>query len=242
MQERYYVPSFHFHVGKPCYCGSGRRFGNCCASDARPNGVPRSISIIENFVTASERQALMQFAERQPKSWLEVADSSARSGAKRQLRMHSNRITQRVHLQQKQSMVEAWFSRACQEYLPKGVLSPMWFETPQLLRYDIGGKYGLHADAENFCAEARRFYRFIDRDFSMLIYLNDDYAGGGLNFKGLNFSYQPKAGDLVIFPSGHVFSHESLPITQGIKYALVTWGAFKGSPRVSQPRQTIAVH
>ncbi|TNC81713.1 MAG: hypothetical protein C9356_07590 [Oleiphilus sp.] len=242
MQERYYVPSFHFHTGKPCYCGSGRRFGECCASDARVNGLPRSVSVVSDFIDAKARKALLDFAERQPRDWLEVADSKAHSQSRREHKMHSTRITKRVELSDRQPLVESWFAKACREHLPHQSLSPTWIEPPQLLRYDIGGKYGLHADSENYCSKMQRFYRFIDRDFSMLIYLNDDYEGGGLNFKGLNFFYQPKAGDLVLFPSGHVFSHESLPITQGVKYALVTWGAFRGTPRVSMPRQTIDLH
>lgn len=242
MQQRYYVPSFHFNTGKPCYCGSGLRFGLCCASHQRANGIPQSIAIIPNFVSEQERVSLLELAEKQPRNWLEVADAKPEEG-KCERKIHSSRITERVLLQNKQQqLIESWFALACKEYLPSGAVSPLWFESPQLLRYDLGGKYGLHSDAENFCADARRFYRFIDRDFSMLIYLNDDYEGGGLNFKGLQFTYQPTAGDLVIFPSGHVFSHESLPITKGHKYALVTWGAFKGSPRVSRPRQTIMLH
>lgn len=242
MQERYYVPSFHFNLGKPCYCGSGQLFGNCCASDKRLNGLPRSVSVIPNFVEATQRRTLLDFAERQPRDWLEVADSKATNGSKREHKMHSNRITKRVELSDRQPMVEGWFAKACREHLPQNALSPMWIEPPQLLRYSVGGKYGLHSDSENYCIKKQRFYRFIDRDFSMLIYLNDDYEGGGLYFKGLNFFYQPRAGDLVIFPSGHVFSHESLPIKQGVKYALVTWGAFRGTPRVSMPRQTIDLH
>ena len=242
MHERFYVPSFHFHTGKPCYCGSNRPFGSCCASSQRPHGVPRSISIIPNFIDKHEREALLRFAEGQSRSWLEVSDSSTKDRSKRQDRMHGNRITERVDLGAKRKLVESWFQSACHQHLPKGRISPTWFEAPQMLRYAPGGKYALHSDSENYCHDAGRFYRFIDRDFSMLIYLNDDYQGGGLNFKGLNFFYQPKAGDLVIFPSGHVFSHESLLITQGIKYALVTWGAFHGTPRVSRPRKTIALH
>ena len=108
-----------------------------------------------------------------------------------------------------------------------------------MLRYGTGGKYGIHSDADDYCHEARQPYRFIDRDFSMLIYLNDEYEGGELFFKGLNYRYQPKQGDLVIFPSNHVFSHESLPIERGNKYALVSWGAFPGTPRIAQPRRIV---
>lgn len=111
----------------------------------------------------------------------------------------------------------------------------------QLLHFSPGGKYDIHSDAEHFCTQSKQFYRFIDRDFSMLIYLNDNYEGGGLYFPGLDYLFQPQAGDLVIFPSNHIFTHQSLPVTKGTKHALVTWGAVTGSARVSRPQSIIPV-
>jgi predicted 2-oxoglutarate/Fe(II)-dependent dioxygenase YbiX len=154
------------------------------------------------------------------------------------MRRDPSRVTQSVDMGKKQELVEAWFKRACLEKFGNSAVAE-WFEKPQMLRYGPAGKYGLHADAEHFDFEQNRFYRFLDRDFSMLIYLNDEYEGGELNFPWLNYRYKPKAGDLVIFPSNHIFSHESLPITRGNKYALVSWGAFRHSPRISRPRHII---
>jgi len=239
MYNRFYVPTFHFNVNKPCYCGSMRAFGQCCASNSPERVLPQSIKVVHDFMPKAERESIVRFAETQKREWLTIVDVDKTTG-KKSVKRHPNRVTQRVHLNKKQKLVQQWMTKACKEHLPAE--APEWFETPQLLRYGVGGKYAMHADADSFCHDTGRFYRFIDRDFSMLIYLNDDYRGGGLKFKGLNFSYQPKAGDLVIFPSNHVFSHESMPIEAGTKYALVSWGAFRGSPRVSAPRQVISLH
>jgi predicted 2-oxoglutarate/Fe(II)-dependent dioxygenase YbiX len=58
---------------------------------------------------------------------------------------------------------------------------------------------------------------------SGLIYMNDDYKGGGLHFPLQDLTIQPKQGMLVFFPSFHTHLHASLEIKEGTKYAIVTW-------------------
>ncbi|KZX81364.1 hypothetical protein A3715_07475 [Oleiphilus sp. HI0009] len=241
MQQKHYVPTFHFDTTKPCYCRSQKAFGECCGSSIEEKQTPKSIKVVHNFLSASECNSFIRFAEKQKREWLTVVDTAKSTSNKRVYKRHESRVTQNVDLGKKRALANDWFKRACSEYLVEisGGLNAQWFEEAQLLRYGPGGKYGIHADSDQFCQQAKQFYRFIDRDFSMLIYLNDDYVGGGLYFKGLNYTYQPKRGDLVIFPSNHVFSHESLPIEQGKKLALVSWGAFPGTARVSQPRSIV---
>ena len=53
-------------------------------------------------------------------------------------------------------------------------------------------------------------------------YVNDDYKGGELWFNHFDVKIKPQAGDLVISPSAYVYSHASLPVLSGTKYALVT--------------------
>jgi predicted 2-oxoglutarate/Fe(II)-dependent dioxygenase YbiX len=53
-------------------------------------------------------------------------------------------------------------------------------------------------------------------------YINDDYDGGELWFNFFDVKIKPQAGDLVISPSAYVYSHASLPVLSGTKYALVT--------------------
>lgn len=57
---------------------------------------------------------------------------------------------------------------------------------------------------------------------STVMYLNDDYKGGGLFFPHFNYEYQPKYGDIVLFPSTFLYSHAALPVNEGIKYSAVT--------------------
>lgn len=53
---------------------------------------------------------------------------------------------------------------------------------------------------------------------SSVLYLNDDYEGGELNFPNHGITIKPKAGSVVIFPSIPPFTHESKKIISGTKY------------------------
>lgn len=242
MKNKYYVPTFHFDKLKPCYCGSSRAFGDCCCASNDAESSPKNIHIINNYLSKTDCARFIRFAEKQKREWLTVVDSAKSTEKKRVFIRHPNRVTQNVDMGRRFSDASEWFNQACKQFLQGSAKNhAQWYEQPQLLRYGPGGKYDAHADADHYCQEAKQFYRFIDRDFSMLIYLNDDYEGGELYFPGLEYTYRPVAGDLLIFPSNHIFTHASLPIKTGKKYALVSWGAFQGSPRVSTPKSALRV-
>ncbi len=233
-----HVRTYHFDAKQVCFCGTGRLFGECCGNSSPDRQPPTHVLVFSDYLCKVERQRMIRYADKQKRSWLQVVDTEKSGKGTTVMRRDPARVTQSVDMGTRQQIIESWFGVACRDKL-NGAAIPEWFEPPQMLRYSPGGKYSLHSDAEHFDFEAKLFYRFIDRDFSMLIYLNDDYEGGQLRFPWLNYTYTPKAGDLVIFPSNHVFSHESLPITRGNKYALVSWGAFRGSPRVAMPRAVV---
>lgn len=238
--HRHYVPKYHFQLNSACYCRSGKVFGQCCADTSEKRVRPHSIHIAHNYIPKSDCLRFLRKAERQKRTWLSIVDTERSGNGKTAFRRDPARVTQRVELRELQSTANTWFRKACQQFIGK-VAAPSWIEAPHLLRYQYGGKYALHSDAEHYDAETGQFYRFIDRDFSMLIYLNDDYEGGELDFPWLRYAYTPQAGDLVIFPSNHIFSHASRPVSAGNKYALVSWGAFHGSARVMQPRSMLPV-
>jgi SM-20-related protein len=55
------------------------------------------------------------------------------------------------------------------------------------------------------------------------------FSGGELVFNylfdsaGRQITLQPKAGDLVVFPSNPIYSHEVLPVKEGYRLTLVQW-------------------
>lgn len=90
----------------------------------------------------------------------------------------------------------------------------------QLVKYNIGEEFKAHHDCLN---------KINDRLFTTVIYLNDDFSGGETHFPVTGDTIIPKQGKLVIWKnllSGKCNSkslHASTPVTQGIKYVLVSW-------------------
>jgi predicted 2-oxoglutarate/Fe(II)-dependent dioxygenase YbiX len=86
-------------------------------------------------------------------------------------------------------------------------------ESYNLLRYQTGEEYKSHYDGG--IAD--------QRSISPILYLNDDYEGGELEFTNFGLKIKPEAGSLFIFPSNFPYSHIAHPVTNGTKYAIVTW-------------------
>ena len=87
-----------------------------------------------------------------------------------------------------------------------------YWEVMNFIKYGPGQHFQEHAD---------HGYSY-SATVSLVGYPNDGYVGGGLKFPKLNIEIQPKAGDLYIFPSTFLFSHIALPVTEGMKYSIVT--------------------
>jgi len=95
-------------------------------------------------------------------------------------------------------------------------------EKPQFLYYQIGGKYDVHNDCESWGIDGK-LKQVCDRDVTILIYLNDDYEGGELEFPDWGCTFKPKAGTVIAFPSYIEFSHRVHPVTKGERFSLVSW-------------------
>lgn len=83
----------------------------------------------------------------------------------------------------------------------------------QMIRYREGGEYPNHYDGPTETG----------RHISVIQYLNDDYDGGELIFPLHNIWIKPVAGMLVMFPSSWAYQHMAQPVSNGTKYANVTW-------------------
>jgi predicted 2-oxoglutarate/Fe(II)-dependent dioxygenase YbiX len=119
------------------------------------------------------------------------------------------------------------------------------FQYPQLLKYNIGGKYEGHSDSEYFDIDSQRWVPCLDRDISILCYLDQDYQGGELVFDHLNIKITPQTGMVVAFPSHYVYQHQAMPITKGIKHTLVSWTKIVKPPThfpVKQTQKMLAVY
>ena len=83
-----------------------------------------------------------------------------------------------------------------------GILTPL-----SISKYFVGKQMGPHADAHDDDPA---------KTISCVLYLNDNYEGGELNFPNHKIMIKPEAGSLVIFPSKYL--HESKVIKSGVKY------------------------
>jgi len=99
-------------------------------------------------------------------------------------------------------------------------------ESPQILAQSAGAQTDLHSDAETLVTDKdgnNTWVKAVDRDISIVLYLNDDYSGGDLVFPGQAIAVQPRQGMLVAFPSTHHFVHQEQPIAAGQRLVLVNW-------------------
>lgn len=113
-------------------------------------------------------------------------------------------------------------------------------EPPQILHYGPGGHYIPHVDAETLYKDddgIELWEKTLDRDLSVVYFLNHDFSGGELFFPGLDLVIEPEAGTLVCFPSDHNYIHGVRPVTSGHRYAVVTWMRVSGMPAPEEINQ-----
>lgn len=107
-----------------------------------------------------------------------------------------------------------------------------------VLSYGIGGHYKPHVDCGTIRVEDERLvmHKYIARDISVVVFLNDDFKGGEFAFS-FGPTIVPKAGALLMFPSDWQHTHEVLPVTSGHRYSVVTW--FQTTPEIVPERDNV---
>lgn len=88
-----------------------------------------------------------------------------------------------------------------------------WHDLYGVLKYGVGQKFTNHIDD----------HKDYLRRMSTVYYLNDDYTGGEINFPRFGVSYKPKANEMIVFPSNFVYNHSVSEVTNGTRYAVVSW-------------------
>jgi predicted 2-oxoglutarate/Fe(II)-dependent dioxygenase YbiX len=61
------------------------------------------------------------------------------------------------------------------------------------------------------------------RTVSVVVYLNDAYEGGEIEFPDFGVLFKPSVWDVLIFPSSFAYRHEVHPISDGVRYSAVNW-------------------
>jgi Rps23 Pro-64 3,4-dihydroxylase Tpa1-like proline 4-hydroxylase len=91
----------------------------------------------------------------------------------------------------------------------------IYLEFTNLVYWGVGMQLGAHVDKKpNYTP---------NRDYSSVLYLNDDFIGGETYFRDYNYNIAPKPGKLVIFTSGEKHIHGVTEILSGKRYTMTTW-------------------
>ena len=198
--------------------------------------------MFENFIDKEYCKDLVDFAEQRPGQPLMVIDSEASTPDNIVKVADPRRVTERVNLDERRQeineLVEEIFVKLADECLGKTL---DWYETPELMRYREGGMYMSHADSENMDLKTRQWSKAIDRDLSLLIYLNEDFEGGELSFYQFNYQVWPRTGGVVMFPSDHRYQHQAEKVTKGVRYAIVSWASVRGIPKIAEKPPNSAI-
>ena len=101
--------------------------------------------------------------------------------------------------------------------------SPLWTDTVQLNVWEQGSSLPPHTDNSN---PNGTLHSTPWRDFSSIVYLNDDYEGGELYFTAQDRVLKPRRGMLVAFSAGYHHEHGVLKVTQGRRITMPAFYTF----------------
>ena len=94
-------------------------------------------------------------------------------------------------------------------------------EFSNLVYWAPGMNLGLHAD-NMWIDDPKKSHYSSHRDFSAVIYLNDNYEGGKTFFHD-GYEAQPKTGRLIYFTSGREDAHGVTEVISGHRYTFALW-------------------
>lgn len=241
---RFLRPPFPPGRSAACFCGSGRRFKHCCGNTDADRTTPAGIGIVPDFLDSATCRSMVEHAKHCRSQRLKVIDPERSTPGNVVSKDDERRVTEWVELGDRQAELDQWVVRALTDTIaPVHKRTFAWFERPHLLKYRPGGFYEGHADSDHVDPTTGRWQKVLDRDVSLLIYLNEEFEGGTLHFEHFEFTLQPKPGMLVWFPSDVRYKHTARPVTDGLRYATVSWAAFDDEPRVKDapPRSAVGL-
>ena len=188
---------------------------------------PPGVLIVPNFLPSKICSAWCEYFRSQQQVRLEVQSvESFKNDSKIAFEKHEGRITQAVDYQGVKSDLVREVTRGFSEcVMPYFNIQLAAFEKPTVLRYEPGGKYDAHSDNELWDNGAGKWERTLNRDFSILIYLNEEFEGGKLSFPNFLCKVTPQTGMLIAFPSDHRYLHAAEPLISGERFAVVSWAA-----------------
>lgn len=169
----------------------------------------QTISILEKECANPDSGAYWQRAETIGDGAFQHARTNRLLSITQSATLNDNPVLQNVHNQFNMLLLASTIPYT-KRY---GINEGLWHEGYSLLKYNQGEHYKSHYDGGTD----------IGRSISALVYLNDDFEGGEIEFVHFDIKLKPKSGTLILFPSNFAYMHTAHPVVQGTKYALVTW-------------------
>ena len=104
-----------------------------------------------------------------------------------------------------------------------------------VMKYLPGYSMFLHTDG--YFNEVEAYY-----DYTCLIYLNDNFSGGGLNFPNIDYTYTPKTGDAMFFKANDPdFDYAVLTVEEATRFGMFNMLTKKENTRYSYPLMNLNV-
>ena len=101
-----------------------------------------------------------------------------------------------------------------------GLEQTLYSDSFSIVRWRFGDAQAPHADSENPDGTP---HPYPWRAYGSIIYLNEEYTGGELEFPELNLKPETPAKTLAFFPGTKDYMHAVSSITSGTRYTLATF-------------------
>lgn len=116
-----------------------------------------------------------------------------------------------VSFEERISLVTAGFLGFVeQDYVNANSLPHTLHDQIGLMKYGEGSSFELNSVQDS-------------KSIIIMYFLNDNYSGGALEFPNLGITYQPKDNEALILPSAEGFEYSISELTEGTKYAIITY-------------------
>ena len=190
---------------------------------------PPGVLIIEGFLSAAMCEDWCKFMESQSTVWLGVQNVEGfEQSGEVSFKSHDARITETIDLADYKTDVLREVVRGYRDYVTRFFRQELeTIEQPSVLKYGPGGRYNAHSDSEYWDEASHTWKRSLERDYSILVYLNEGFEGGALFFPNFEYRIAPKRGMMIAFPSDHRYIHAAEPLISGTRFAVVSWAKAK---------------
>lgn len=100
------------------------------------------------------------------------------------------------------------------------VVGPLYSDICPFVRWPVGYELHPHADAANADGSEHPFYY---RQWTAILYLNNDYEGGQVYFPTRDYAPDLQPGDLLLFVGDLDNLHGVRPVLSGVRYTLASF-------------------